>query len=345
MDCLAFNLEQKESAIDVFESILDIPSKLPEGNAVIGDNFMKAYWTINNPKYQKILCSISGGSDSDIMLDIIYRCDKQKKVTYLWINTGVEYAATVQHIHDLEKKYGIVIRQERGIPVPLTTRREGIPFLNKTASEYIMRLQRHHFKWEDKPYEELLLEYPKCKSALEWWCNKKLSKRNNIEWNQYLKEFLIKYPPDFKISSRCCYYAKEHPAAKICHSENYDLSIVGVRKGEGGVRAVRINSCFSESVSSREYDSYRPVFWYGDEDKRQYEQHFGVEHSLCYSTYGLARTGCACCPFGLNFERELELTKEYEPSLYLAANNIFGKSYEYTRRYREFVALCKEYGF
>lgn len=34
---------------------------------------------------------------------------------------------------------------------------------------------------------------------------------------------------------------------------------------------------------------------------------------------------------------ELEAAKKYEPSLYIVANAIFGKSYEYTRMYREFV--------
>ena len=40
-----------------------------------------AWSKINNSKYKNILCSISGGSDSDVMLDIVWRCDKDNKVT------------------------------------------------------------------------------------------------------------------------------------------------------------------------------------------------------------------------------------------------------------------------
>ena len=53
----------------------------------------------------------------------------------------------------------------------------------------------------------------------------------------------------------------------------------------------------------------------------------------------MKRTGCAGCPFGRDFEYELEVIQKYEPRLYKAVNNIFGESYEYTRRYREF---CKQ---
>lgn len=48
------------------------------------------------------------------------------------------------------------------------------------------------------------------------------------------------------------------------------------------------------------------------------------------------RTGCAGCPFGKDFENELKIIEEYEPKLYKAVNNIFGESYEYTRKFLEF---------
>ena len=50
------------------------------------------------------ICSISGGSDSDIVLDLIHKIDDDKKVTYLWIDTGLEYTATKDHLNDLEQK-------------------------------------------------------------------------------------------------------------------------------------------------------------------------------------------------------------------------------------------------
>lgn len=58
--------------------------------------------------------------------------------------------------------------------------------------------------------------------------------------------------------------------------------------------------------------------------------------------YGFNRTGCSCCPFGSKFEEELQIVKQYEPMLYIAVNNIFGKSYEYTRAYREYKNKRKQ---
>ena len=113
-------------------------------NKVIGDNLIKAWSTINNDKYKKIVCTISGGSDSDDMLDIVWQCDKDGKVEYVWFDTGLEYQATKDQLKILEDKYGIIITKYRAIkPIPTTCKQYGQPFLSKYVSEMIQRLQRH----------------------------------------------------------------------------------------------------------------------------------------------------------------------------------------------------------
>lgn len=146
---------------------------------------------------------------------------------------------------------------------------------------------------------------------------------------------MIQNPPPFKISKKCCIYAKEKVAENIISMDGYDLNIFGVRKAEGGIRSTAYKSCFSENISGS--DSYRPLFWYKNEDKIDYEVAYQVVHSKCYTEYGLTRTGCAGCPYGRDFEFELNVIQKYEPKLYKAVNNIFKDSYEYTRKYREFV--------
>lgn len=312
----------------------------------IVDSFVKADSIINNPAYKTILCSVSGGSDSDIMLDLIYRVDLSKKVKYIWFNTGVEYQATKEHLDYLEEKYDIEIIRERAIkPIPLTCREYGQPFLNKYVSEMIYRLQKHNFKWEDKPLDELLKEYPKCKSALEWWTNSKVIKANgqsmfNINYNRYLKEFMIANPPSFKISSKCCYFVKKNVSKNLEKEYNADLQIIGVRQAEGGIRSTIYKNCYS--INDEKVDTYRPIFWYKENTKERYEKKFNIIHSDCYKKYGFKRTGCCCCPYGRDLEEELKITNIYEPMLYRAVCNIFKDSYEYTRKYREFVAKMKQ---
>lgn len=309
-------------------------------NQIIGDNLVRAWSKINSSKYGKIVCSISGGSDSDVMLDICTKCDKDNKIEYVWFDTGLEYQATKDHLRYLEEKYGIEIKSYKAIkPIPLTCKQYGQPFLSKQVSEFMSRLQKHNFKWEEKSYEELIEEYPKCKSALKWWCGEKgSSSKFNITQNKWLKEFIIENPPTFKISNICCKYAKKDVSHKLLSDFGYDLNIVGIRKAEGGARSAAYKGCFDENGKSKSntYDNYRPLFWYKNSDKDEYDKHYGILHSQCYTEYGLKRTGCCCCPFGRDFEYELEITKKYEPKLFVAVNNIFGNSFEYTRKYKEF---------
>ena len=153
-----------------------------------------------------------------------------------------------------------------------------------------------------------------------------------------MKEFILENPPQFKISNKCCKFAKKDVAHKLIKENKYELNIVGIRKAEGGVRAAAYKNCFD---NDEDCDNYRPIFWYKDQDKIDYENAFNIVHSKCYTEYGLKRTGCVGCPFGRNFEYELEVVKQYEPKLYKAICNIFKDSYEYTRKYKEFIKQIK----
>ena len=296
---------------------------------------------MDNINYENVLVSISGGSDSDIMLDIIHRCDTEKKAKYIWFDTGLEYQATKEHLKYLEEKYGIeIIVGKPTKAIPTCCKEFGQPFLSKLASEYIERLQRHNFQWEDESFEVLYERYPKCKSALRWWTNTwGENSKFNIKRHKLLKEFMIQNPPP-PISNKCCKFAKKDIAKRYKKENKVDLNIVGVRKAEGGARSSAYKNCFT--VKEDDCDEYRPIFWYKEETKRAYEEYFDIQHSKCYSEYGLKRTGCAGCPFGRDFEFELEVLEKYEPKMHKAVTNIFKDSYEYTRQYRKFREEIKK---
>jgi len=73
----------------------------------------------------RAMVSISGGADSDMMLDMIMALDPAKnypfnEMHYVWFDTGIEYTATKQHLKNLEEKYGITIERRRAkTPVPI----------------------------------------------------------------------------------------------------------------------------------------------------------------------------------------------------------------------------------
>lgn len=319
----------------------DILYNAPE-NKQINESLSKCYFEVTN--HDNILASISGGSDSDIMLDMLIRCGGKDKTKFVFFNTGLEYAATKRHIQCLNDKYGIQITVVPPIKsIPTCVREYGVPFWSKHVSEMMERLQRHNFQWEDEPLDILLAKYPNASSAIRWWCNANGvdGRRSpyNINRVRGLKEFIIANPPTFKISNKCCKYAKKLPAHKFLSTNECDMNCVGIRRAEGGVRQTRYSSCFDSSPSGA--DEFRPIFWFNDSDKEDYENHYSIEHSDCYKVWGMKRTGCAGCPFAQNFEDELELARIYEPKFYTAVNNIFGDSYAYTRKFMEFREAMK----
>lgn len=289
-------------------------------------------------RFSKIMVSISGGSDSDVMLDLLLKVCPKEKMTFVFFNTGIEYAATLRHLDYLEEKYGITIdRQHADIPVPLGVKKFGLPFISKAISGKLHILQNNNFDFAadgNKSYEELLELYPNCKGIFKWWCNK-AAPRYCIDRNYKLKEFLIAYPPTFKISDKCCQGAKKQPSHKYEKAHRFDCKCMGLRLAEGGIRSTTYKNCYTYEPLA-DIQNMRPIWWFTDNDKSEYISRYAVILSDCYIVYGMRRTGCAGCPFNSKFENDLLILQKYEPKLYKAAIAIFGASYDYTRKYREF---------
>ena len=198
-----------------YDSLLDFLDSI-DNSTITGEiqtAFIKAWGKIHGyggggseikpfTMYPKIMVSVSGGADSDIMIDMIERIGYPlSQVEYVFFNTGMEFQATIRHLNFLEQKYGIEIKRFKAkVPVPLGVQKYGAPFLAKKVSQNISRLQKHNFRWEDRPFEELYKEYPYCKSALRWWCNGwSENSSQNIKRYKYLKDFMVENPPDFLI--------------------------------------------------------------------------------------------------------------------------------------------------
>lgn len=286
---------------------------------------------------QRVSCSVSGGADSDILIDLCERTVPHF-VSYVFFDTGIEYQATKDHLEYLEEKYDIKIHKEKSkVPVSLGNKKYGVPFLSKQVSEYISRLQKHNFSWENKSYEELVEKYPNCQIALKWWCNRRGNKSAfNIERNSWLKEFMVKNPPDFRISPKCCDGAKKNPADKYLKENMIDIQLVGIRLAEGGARGFSHKDFFQDE---KFYTKVFPLLYFTNKDRAEYEREFNIIHSNCYARYGLARTGCAGCPFSREYQYEQEVIKQYEPKLSKAIENMWSEVYEYTNKYHEFQKM------
>lgn len=313
-----------------FENMLNLASR----NLTICDAITKAKSVLS--KYDKVMCTISGGKDSDVVIDILANLDKDKKIMYVFFDTGLEMSASKEHITYIEEKYVVKVhRIKPKVQVVPAIRKHGEPFCSKYVSEMISRLQKHGFLWQDEPYEVLESKFPNCKSALRWWTNTGVSRQFCIAQHRGLKEFMIKYPPTFKVSAQCCEYAKKSVIYDMVKKNDVELSVNGVRKSEGGVRKTIYKNCFQDS-SSFGSAVYRPIFWFKKSDIDEYCNIFNITHSKCYSLYGLKRTGCAACPFGRERGLELEALEKHEQNLFKGVQNVFKNTFEYTRMYEDY---------
>jgi len=286
-------------------------------------------------QYNNTVIAYSGGSDSDCLLYLTKYCGYN--LPGIFYNTGIEFTATKEHIQYM-KNIGFNIQSiKASVPIPISIRNYGYPFISKQVSDYLRRLQSHGFDFiadGPKEFEELYIIYPHCKSALRWWCNLHNGIRHNINWNIKLKEFIIEYGLPFIVADKCCEGAKRRPMKQYVKANNIDLVITGTRIAEGGRRA-SFKSCMIKPNSGEH--TYMPLLFWTNNDKKEFEEYFSIIHSKCYTKYMLKRTGCAGCPFGKSISDELDVIYRYEPKLYNAVWNIFGKSYEWTNMYYNYI--------
>lgn len=311
-------------------------------------------------EHPNAICSYSGGSDSDILMDLIETARKivpsLPKVKYVFFNTGLEMKAIKDHVKAQAEKYGVEIEEARPeVNIVMATRKYGVPFVSKIMSGGLEEWQKkgvpmsiadEYEQADDKKAkrQELRERYPKCESLINFicCCNKGGEPRPNIQLvinsSKYMRDFVTEHPPTFQISAKCCDYCKKQIAHNV--QKNYDMIITGERRDEGGMRSVprqdNTTLCFTETASGQY--RLRPLYYVSDKDKAWYKERFGIRYSDAYEVYGLTRTGCCGCPISYKAVEDLEKIGKYEPNVVKAAWNIFGDSYRYRQQYNEYKA-------
>jgi 3'-phosphoadenosine 5'-phosphosulfate sulfotransferase (PAPS reductase)/FAD synthetase len=328
----------------------DAPHKFEAIKSIIGRRLIE---------HPNAICSYSGGSDSDIMLNLLETVRAMfdlPPVKYVFFNTGLEMDATKRHVRETAAKYGIeieTVRPKKGIV--RAVREHGIPFVSKIMSSGLEGVQKkriplsiadEYANAEDKIAKraELKARYPKCESTINFLCgcNSKGEPRPNIQLvigsSQFMLDFIRENPIPFRVSAKCCDYCKKHVARDV--QKGYEMVITGERRAEGGMRSVprRDNTtlCFAETADGQY--RLRPLYYVTDADKAWYREYHQIRYSDAYEVYGLTRTGCCGCPISSRAAEDLEKIRPFEPNLVKAAWNVFGESYRYRALYNEYKA-------
>lgn len=345
---------------------LDSPAKF---QAIQGIIITRLRW------HPKAICSYSGGSDSDILIDMIERtrsmfnrsCGSEaiKPVKYVFFNTGLEMKATKDHVKATAKKYGVDIEECRPkIGIVQAVKKYGVPFYSKHFSQRLYDYQKkqiplsiiiefHNATDKRAKFQEINERFPKCKALIQFLLGVDKTGESSscgqlsISSAPYFADFLNDFPPDFLISAKCCDFCKKQLAHQV--QKDYEMIITGEREAEGGVRSVNKTilsynanntMCFAEQ-SNGQY-RFRPLFYVSDKDKAWYKEYYGIKYSDAYEVYGLTRTGCCGCPISYKAVDDLERIRHYEPNIAKAAWNIFGDSYRYRQKYNDYKAKRRE---
>lgn len=310
-------------------------------------------------RHPNAICSYSGGSDSDILIDIIEMARKLfglPEVKYCFFNTGLEMKATKDHVKEVSEKYGVEIKEYRPKKnIVMATREYGQPFVSKIMSSALETIQKKGLPFsikeeydnaEDKAAkrQELRERYPNCEQGINFLCccNSKGEPRPDIQLvinsSPYMYDFMVENPPTFKISAKCCDVCKKAVAHEV--QKNFDMIITGERRDEGGMRSVPRHEdangtmCFYEQSNGQ--FRLKPLYYVSDEDKAWYKERFNIRYSDAYERYGLKRTGCCGCAISSRAIEDLEKIRPFEPNVVKAAWNIFGDSYRYRQEYNKF---------
>ena len=258
--------------------------------------------------HESVYVSVSGGSDSDIIVHMIatYFREYLPKIHFVFCNTGLEYAATKRHIEEIQGKYDITIDTIRGESVVTAVRKYGVPIISKAYSRIVNGVQRNAGESYIRSLNSTRAEGPLGLS------------KNQRALAQYLID------NDIRVSDKCCDVSKKKPLHKYQRLIDADLLITGERQAEGGRRALVHKDCFEHG---KNIDKYMPLFFWNDETKQWYKEHENIRYSDCYEIWGMKRTGCVGCPFNSRIGVDLDIIQEYEPNMYKACMNVFGESY------------------
>lgn len=318
-------------------------------------------------QHPNAICSYSGGSDSDILLDLLERTRAMipghfAPIKYAFFNTGLEMDATKRHVKEVAEKYNVEIQECRPKKnIVIATRDCGLPFLSKIVSNAMESVQSKQIPFDIKSeydgaddkaakYKELCERYPGAKTAINFicCCNSKGEPRPKIQLvidsNDYLYEYMRDNPPPFKMSAKCCDYCKKQLAHSV--QKGYDMIITGERRDEGGMRSVpKVFDDPDETMcfyAQGDQFRFRPLFYVSDEDKEWYKRQQGIRYSDAYEVYGLKRTGCCGCSISSKAIEDLKKIEPYEPKLVKAAWTVFGQSYRYRQGYNEYKAKARQ---
>ena len=254
--------------------------------------------------------SFSGGKDSTVLSALIDLAIPDNTIPRVYSDTGIEYNLVRDFVYNKIKNDNRFIAIQPKVPIKKMLEEEGYPFKSKEHSLYLSIYQRHG---ETKTTERYL--HPD-KDRERYGCPKCLR-------YQFSEDFKL------KVSDKCCYYLKEKPLKEWQKANNKPYAILGLMREEGGRR----NRSQCLAFKNGKFSAFQPLTVVTKEWEDWFISEYNIELSpIYYEPYNFNRSGCRCCPFATDLQKELDILKQYFPNEYKASEIIWKPVYDEYRR-------------
>lgn len=256
--------------------------------------------------------SFSGGKDSTVLSTLIDIAIPGNTIPRVFINTGIEYKAIVEFVHNLMSKDNRFVEIRPSMPLSMIFRTYGYPFKSKEHSQLVYLYQQNgHSK-------STLRYYDPPQHRVRFGCPKVL-------------KYQFEEGTDFKISDKCCTKLKKEPFTKWQNENGKPYKMTGERLGEGGLRASH-KGCLVIDKNSK-LKKFKPLNPMTDEWMEWFIEEYHIELCELYKEpYNFKRTGCLGCPFNIKIQDTLDVLEEKLPIEKKKAEAIWKPVYQEYRR-------------
>ena len=292
-----------------YNDIRRFVEELTENDFILFDRIEVIKKTIEKYGEENFYISFSGGKDSTVLHHLIDEAIPDNKIPRVFMNTGIEYNDIRRFVEELtENDFRFVILNSK-VNIPQMLKEKGYPFKSKEHSCKLSMFQKKGT--ETKSVSKYINEKSfGCPDVLKY---------------QFTDSF------NLKVSDRCCYELKKHPIQRYEKESGRNISILGLRMGEGGQRANHEGCVVFDS--NHELKKFKPLNPCSNEFIEWYIESRNIE--LCrlyYHPFDFKRTGCKGCPYAIDLQDQLEIMDKYFPNERKQCELIWKPVYEEYRR-------------
>ena len=267
---------------------------------------------INKYGIENFVISFSGGKDSTVLSKLIDIAIPNNDIPRVFINTGIEYEAIVDFVHDKMKNDKRFIEIKPSIPLSMIFRKYGYPFKSKEHSQLV------HLYQQNGHSKITLRYYDPPENRKRFGCPKIL--KHQFEEGTQLK-----------ISDKCCTKLKKEPFSKWQEENIKPYKMTGERLSEGGLRSSH-KGCLVLDKNSK-LKKFKPLNPTTNEWIEWFIKEYQVELCKLYDEpYNFKRTGCLGCPFNIKLQDTLDTLEKTLPLEKKKAEAIWKEVYQEYRR-------------